>query len=159
VSGEFVFRPRQGRRRVQLNLTSLIDVLFLLLIFFMLTSTFRRTGEMQLDLPASTTSEPDVGSEGHAFIEVVMQADGAVTVNGEAVSPEDAPKRLRELHRADPKRQVRLKAAADARHADVVRLYDLFREVGFSGFSLGTEIAPPDASSKGQAAEPGKGQK
>ena len=35
--------------------------------------------------------------------------------------------------------------AAQARHADVVRLYDLVREVGFRGFTLGTEIRPPEA--------------
>ena len=43
-----MFRPRRGRKEVHLNVISLVDVLFLLLIFFMLTGTFKRMGELEL---------------------------------------------------------------------------------------------------------------
>jgi len=143
VSGEFAFRPRRQRRRASLNLTSLIDVLFLLLIFFMLTSTFRRSGEMKLELPSSSTSNPSVASDQRDFIEVVLTEEGQLFVNDEPVTSEQAPQVLRRLHLENPEWSVRLKAAADCRHADVVRLYDLVRETGFPGFSLGTEILAP----------------
>jgi hypothetical protein len=48
----------EARKQIDLNVTSLVDVLFLLLIFFTLTSTFKRAGEIELQLPKSTTGQP-----------------------------------------------------------------------------------------------------
>lgn len=140
---EFAFRPLRGRRRATLNLTSLIDVLFLLLIFFMLTSTFRRSGEMQLSLPESETSSPSASGSPSERTEIVLLEDGSLRVDGEALTQEEVLVRLQREHEENPDQRIVLKAAAEARHADVVRLYDLVREVGFRGFTLGTEIRRP----------------
>ena len=139
---ELVFRPARRRRRVTLNLTSLIDVLFLLLIFFMLTSTFRQLGEMELDLPESSTSTPALSGLEARPTEVVLRADGSLLVDGEAVDQEQLVQRLRERVAGREDARATLNAEADARHADVVRLIDLVREVGFAGLSLGTELRP-----------------
>jgi biopolymer transport protein ExbD len=53
-----VFRERKRSKSTELNVTSLIDVLFLMLIFFMLTTTFKRAGELELNLPESSTARP-----------------------------------------------------------------------------------------------------
>jgi biopolymer transport protein ExbD len=53
-----VFRERRRTKSVDLNVTSLVDVLFLLLIFFMLTTTFKHAGELELNLPESSTAGP-----------------------------------------------------------------------------------------------------
>ena len=60
---QMVFRPRKSGKEVVLNMTPLIDVLFLLLIFFMLTGTFKRVGELELQLPDSSTSAPFQGTD------------------------------------------------------------------------------------------------
>lgn len=139
---ELVFRPSRRRRRVSLNLTSLIDVLFLLLIFFMLTSTFRQVGEMELELPESSTSSPAPAGQEVKPTEVVLRADGSVLLDGEAIDQEQLVQRLRERVAAREDARVMLNAEADARHADVVRLIDIVREVGFAGLSLGTQLRP-----------------
>jgi biopolymer transport protein ExbD len=139
---EFTFR-RASRRRVTINLTSLIDVLFLLLIFFMLTSTFRRAGEMELELaPSSTAAAAELSSAGEP-VEVAMLADGSVSFEGrEITDDEELLQILRDAHAGNPDRPVLLNAEGEARHADVVRLIDIVREAGYGGLSLGTEIQP-----------------
>lgn len=139
---EFTFR-RASRRRVTINLTSLIDVLFLLLIFFMLTSTFRRAGEMELELATSSTAAAAELNSNSEPVEVAMLADGSVRFDGTAIRDDEELLRiLGEAHAADPDRPVLLNAEAEARHADVVRLIDIVREAGYGGLSLGTEILP-----------------
>lgn len=139
---EFTFR-RSGRRRVSINLTSLIDVLFLLLIFLMLTSTFRRAGEMELELATSTTASAAETRPSSSPVEISMLADGTVSYDGAVVADDEELLRILELaHEADPERGVLLNAEAEARHADVVRLIDIVRESGYGGLSLGTELRP-----------------
>lgn len=139
---DFSFR-RGARRRVSINLTSLIDVLFLLLIFLMLTSTFRRPGEMELELAASTTASAAETRPSGLPVEISMLADGTVRFDGAAVADDEELLRLLgAAHAADPDRGVLLNAEAEARHADVVRLIDIVRESGYGGLSLGTEMRP-----------------
>jgi len=139
---EFSFRKRP-RRRVFINLTSLIDVLFLLLIFLMLTSTFRRVGEMDLQLATSSTASAAEPTSSAEPVEVSMLADGTVRFADQVVNDDEELLRLlTEAHAADPDRGVLLNAEAEARHADVVRLIDIVRESGYGGLSLGTEMRP-----------------
>ncbi|HKK72459.1 MAG TPA: biopolymer transporter ExbD [Candidatus Krumholzibacteria bacterium] len=139
---ELAFRPVKRRRRVTLNLTSLIDVLFLLLIFFMLTSTFRQAGELQLELPDSSTSEPSTDAEQMRPTEIALRADGQVLIDGSVVEEEELVAELRRRKESDPDARVILNAEAAARHADVVNLIDVVRSLGFAGLSLGTEMRP-----------------
>ena len=139
---EFTFR-RSGRRRVSINLTSLIDVLFLLLIFLMLTSTFRRAGEMELELATSTTASAAETQPSSSPVEISMLADGTESYDGAVVADDEELLRILELaYEADPARGVLLNAEAEARHADVVRLIDIVRASGYGGLSLGTELRP-----------------
>ncbi len=139
---EFSFR-RTPRRRVSINLTSLIDVLFLLLIFFMLTSTFRRAGEMELQLATSSTAAASEATPESAPLEVAMLRDGTVLFGDQVVADDEELLRvLSAANEADAGRPILLNAEAEARHADVVRLIDIVREAGYGGLSLGTEIVP-----------------
>ncbi|MEM6986557.1 MAG: biopolymer transporter ExbD [Pseudomonadota bacterium] len=64
---------------VELNLTPLIDVVFLLLIFFMVSTTFQKESQIKLQLPeASSEQTPE-----DARIEVLINAEGDVQINGQ----------------------------------------------------------------------------
>ena len=52
------FRTKQSEDETSVNLTPLIDVVFLLLIFFMVSTTFDSTSELKIDLPEASASEP-----------------------------------------------------------------------------------------------------
>jgi biopolymer transport protein ExbD len=135
-----VFRERK-RRSVDLNLnvTSLIDVLFLLLIFFMLTSTFKRSGELELDLPESSTARP-VGPGSAAAtegVELVLTEKGTLMLDGSPVTFEALPARLGTLRERRPSAQVMIEAETSVQHGQVVRLLDAVRTAGFRGVGLG----------------------
>ena len=135
---------REGRRRkdVNLNVTSLIDVLFLLIIFFMLTGTFKRVGEMELKLPDSSTSELAANSSPEADLEIVATEDGRILLDGAAIGAEELGAKLKEIRAEAPERRVILKAETDVVHGRVVALLDAVRKAGFAGVSIGTEVHP-----------------
>lgn len=135
-----VFRERKRNKGVDLNVTSLIDVLFLLLIFFMLTSTFKRAGELELNLPESSTARPagaGAGAKADA-VDLVLTEEGTLLLDGSPVTFEALPKGLRSLRERRPGAQVMIQAETGVPHGQVVRLLDAVRTAGFHGVGIGT---------------------
>jgi len=133
-----VFRPRGKRKQVGINMTPLIDVLFLLIIFFMLTGTFKRAGEMELRLPDSTTSTPYAEGEENSEVELIVTEDGQLLLNGQEVERAQLKQRLVEIMREDPQSRIRINAEAAVTHGEVVVLLDIVRRAGFPGVGIGT---------------------
>lgn len=121
------FAPPRGDRRVIINITSLIDVMFLLLIFFLVTSTFKEQPAIQLELPSSSTAE--AVDEGPAVL--YLTADGAVYLDDRAVDDEELRQALRQRLAATGDDRLILRADTDSRHGDVVKLYDVIRDSGY----------------------------
>ena len=136
---EMVFRGRARDRQVNLNVTSLIDVLFLLLIFFMLTGTFKRAGELELRLPDSSTASLTQLEQSHQ-VELVATEDGKLILEGERVELAWLKSSLLDLRAEDPERGVMIKAEAGVRHGAVITLLDIVRESGFRGVGIGTYV-------------------
>jgi biopolymer transport protein ExbD len=131
------FRRRKSRVTVDLNVTSLVDVLFLLLIFFTLTSTFKRAGELDLQLPASTTAGPSGSGVDQQAVDLILTEKGTLMIDGSPTTFEDLPSRLRAVHEKQPDRQVLIEAEKDVGHGQVVRLLDAVRTAGFTGVGIG----------------------
>jgi biopolymer transport protein ExbD len=136
---EMSFRPNRAKKEVTLNITSLIDVLFLLLIFFMLTGTFKRVGELELQLPDSTTSAP-AGEEEVRQVELIVTEDGLLFLDGEGTGMPQLKSRLEAVRAEDPAARVMIKAEGGVDHGEVVRLLDIVRDSGFPGVGIGTHI-------------------
>jgi len=132
------FAPPRGDRKVVINVTSLIDVMFLLLIFFLVTSTFKEQPAIQLDLPSSTTAEAT--EEGPAVL--YLTADGAVYLDDEAMDDESLRAALRQRLAATGDDRLILRADTDSRHGDVVKLYDLIRETGYRRLGVSARRSP-----------------
>ena len=139
------FRERKRRKDVNLNVTSLIDVLFLLLIFFMLTSTFKRAGELELKLPESTTAGPAPTKAAEKPVELVLTEQGTLLLDGQPTTFESLLAGLRSLRERRPEGQVMIEAEERVEHGQVVRLLDAVRTAGFKGVGIGTRMAPPEA--------------
>jgi biopolymer transport protein ExbD len=133
------FRARKPRGQVHLSVTPLIDVLFLLLIFFMLTGTFKRFGELELTLPSSETAQAGT-DEGPAALEVVATEDGRLLLDGDPIALDALGARLGELRTDDPDGRIVLKAESEVVHGRVVALLDLIRDAGYPGVSISTEV-------------------
>ncbi|MFP4639555.1 MAG: ExbD/TolR family protein [Guyparkeria sp.] len=130
------FRHRT-REPLELNLIPLIDVVFMLLIFFMLTTTFVHDRALKVDLPKA-----EVGNEERAEIEnhvIELDAQGSIAIDGHVVEPDLLPERLREI--ADDGRPVLLWADAQVVNQQVVSVLDMARRAGIEKIGLGT--TPP----------------
>lgn len=129
---------RRGRAEVSVNLTPLIDVVFLLLIFFMVSTTFSRETQLAIDLPEASGSEKEQPRE---LIEVLISEAGDYRVNGRVVADQE----LRSLQAAiyavsqgDTLRPLMISADAEASHRSVVRALDAVGQMGFSRLTINT---------------------
>ena len=129
---------RQRAEEVGVNLTPLIDIVFLLLIFFMVSTTFTRETELSIDLPEATgTLKEQVDQQ----IEILIDETGRYRVNGQAL----VDNRMRTLQAAiykvssgDTTLPMIITADADATHQDVVRAMDAAGQMGFVHLSITT---------------------
>lgn len=133
---------RQRREEININLTPLIDVVFLLLIFFMITTTFTRESHLSISLPEASSAESPV--EEPKSIEVVIGADGQYSIN-DAPLVNNEPLTLRRgiLKVAGDARDMTFVITADAQaqHQAVVRVMDVAGDLGFSALSITTQQA------------------
>jgi len=133
------FRPR-GEEEVDVNLTPLIDVVFLLLIFFMVSTTFIRESEIELTLPEASA---DVREEPIDIIEIAIDANGRYFVNGSAlISSQLAVIRqaLNDVRPSDAEPVVVISADAEASHQSVVTVMDAARQIGLTRITFPTKI-------------------
>ena len=135
-----LFRERRRNRSVELNVTSLVDVLFLLLIFFMLTSTFKHAGELELNLPESSTARPSGPGSASANVDLVLTEKGTLMLDGSPITFETLPDRLHALRDRRPTAEIMIQAEASVPHGQVVRLLDAVRTAGFAGVGIGTTM-------------------
>jgi len=127
------------REEPDINLTPLIDVVFLLLIFFMVSTTFTRESQISIDLPESSTEavEPDETS-----IEVTIDDQGRYYVNQQLVVNKkfETLKQALRLAIGDiEKPSLIINADAKSTHQSVVTAMDAARQLGIVHLSLATQ--------------------
>lgn len=135
---------RQSQDEALINLTPLIDVVFLLLIFFMVSTTFTKESELQIELPEANGQPVSAEAE---QIDVVIDAEGDISVNGEALVNNDEQNLRRAVsEKAAGNSQLPYIITADARtpHEYVVRAMDVAGKLGFSKLSITTKRMPED---------------
>jgi len=127
------------RRRISkgvLNLTPLIDIVFLLLVFFMLTAHFIEEEQIDIQLPRASSADP---IEKDRYVTVLLSPTGEVFVNSRVVEIELLPEVLRgELHAPD-KKFVRLKGDHRAQFGKAVQIIDAARMAGADALDIQTE--------------------
>jgi biopolymer transport protein ExbD len=129
---------RRARPDFALNIAPLIDVVFLLVIFFAVSTTFLDTAGLRLELPESgsttTRSERDVT--------VLLAQDGTIVFDGATVELEALENRLRDVLRTREDRIVVLRADAAATHGQVVRVMDRIHAAGAAGLTVAAREEP-----------------
>jgi len=111
--------------------------MFLLLIFFMVTSTFRNQPAVTLVLPRSTTATETVDTPVILF----LTATGDVYLNDSAVPEDELVARLEQLHTTSKDNRLVLRADESATHGNVVGLIDTIKSSGFTRISLSARLA------------------
>ena len=131
------FRKQKGEE-VSVNLTPLIDVVFLLLIFFMVSTTFTKETHLSLDLPEATGEEKTELSQ---QIEIVIDANGQYSVNGRSLvstKTEVISAALKEVAGDDFNTPLVITADAQTPHQAVITAMDVAGQLGFAHLSLTT---------------------
>ncbi|WP_417544278.1 ExbD/TolR family protein [Marinobacter sp.] len=131
---------RQRSQEVGVDLTPLIDVVFLLLIFFMVSTTFTRESHLQVELPEAS-GEPASTAEVKQ-IDVVINAEGQYVLNDKALvnnRRETLERGVNELSEGNTTLPFIITADARTPHEYVVRAMDVAGRLGFSRLSITTE--------------------
>ena len=123
---------RSGEQEVQINIAPLVDVVFLLVIFFAVSTTFLESAGLKLELPASSsTAERETRT-----LTVSLTTDGVLYLADEEVTRADLTESLRtQLEQTDDK-VVILRADTHVEHGEVVRVMDLIRDAGAEGMTI-----------------------
>ncbi|MDA1184913.1 MAG: biopolymer transporter ExbD [Acidobacteria bacterium] len=127
------------RAPAEINLTPLMDILFLVLVFLVMTATFTRRTFVDIDLPRAGTGAPE-GTEPNV-IRIDVDADGRVYLEGQSVGLEGARQWLLAMPRQGAMTVV---LAADERtpHGQVIQVIDMVRESSITRVHIETVPAP-----------------
>jgi biopolymer transport protein ExbD len=144
-------RPRP-REEPELNLISLIDIVLLLLIFFMVSTTFVTEARMKIQLPEAGV-EPSASRAKTEPLEISVTAEGAYRVNGKTLINSGAPTLYAAVRAAagdNRSMPVTIRADGRAAHQSVVTAMDVVGRLGFKSIGIATV---------NQATTPGQGKK
>ncbi|MBD87411.1 MAG: hypothetical protein CMM34_04050 [Rhodospirillaceae bacterium] len=130
------FSGRQ-RTKQELNVAPLIDVVFLLLIFFMLASTFIKPEAIDLMLEGSSTG----GNAAEEMLNIEVVVDGTIRLNGLRLSMPQLETELASRIQGDQTRPVTIKAAAEVPVQTLVSIMDRVRAAGTNNLRLATPEA------------------
>jgi biopolymer transport protein ExbD len=129
------------REDPEINLIPFIDILLVIIIFLMLTTTYSRFAELQINLPSADAEKT---LERPNQINVVMSATGQYQVNRRGVTFRDVASFTEELRRAGAEMKdpvVVINADSGVTHQAVVRVMDAARHAGYGQIAFAVEQA------------------
>ncbi len=115
------------------DMTPLINCIFLLLVFFMVATTFLNTKGLSVDLPGG---QGDDSSRASKDINIVIEKDGAIQVNGELTTTEQLAERIGNIVQSDNIKNVIIEAHRTVRHQTVVQVVDIARGQGIQAVAF-----------------------
>ena len=129
---------RQNREEVAVNLTPLIDIVFLLLIFFMVSTTFTKENHLSIDLPEATAEAANAPIQA---LEILISASGEYSVNDQSLVNAQLQTLTRALQKMLGEREtapVVITADAKTPHEAVVKAMDAAGQLGLVNLSITT---------------------
>ena len=131
---------RKPRETVDINLASLIDVVFILLLFFVVTTTFTRETQLRVDLPEAVSGSPSEDSNTKQ-LDVAISADGVFSVNNQLLPKNDLTSLMDALKTesgGDTSLPLSISADGKAQHQAVITAMDAAGKLGFSHLRMTT---------------------
>ena len=129
----------------EVNLTSLIDVVLLLLIFFMVSTSFVRESQIQIRLPQTESTERI--EEPADNIDIMITETGTIFINNRELinsRPETIRNAIQRVSGGDNSLPVTISADANARHQAVVTAMSVAGRLGFTQINIATVNDPTD---------------
>lgn len=124
----------------RVDLTPMIDVVFLLLIFFMISTTFVETPGLKIDLPESSVYKLD---QHEKEVQLYLTAEGEIFYQRQPISLPEIAQKLTEFGASAKHTTFLLMADRDALHGKVIQLMDLAKTAGFEKLAIATDNSTP----------------
>jgi biopolymer transport protein ExbD len=119
-------RDGTAEEESEINLTPMLDVVFIMLIFFIVTAVFVKSPGVEVERPEALTWEP--ASAGAIYVAITPQDE--IWIDNEMVDPVDARWSIERLHRETPEAALVIQADANARNELVIRVMDAGKAAG-----------------------------
>ncbi len=130
------FRRLHRSEPPRVDLTPMVDVVFLLLIFFMISTTFVETPGLTINLPKSSSQQV---KEKAREVRVYLRADGTIFLDRQPVELSYLVEQLQSYGERAADTTFLLMADKEARHGKVVQLMDIAKNAGFTKLAIATE--------------------
>jgi biopolymer transport protein ExbD/biopolymer transport protein TolR len=131
---------RKSSEEPRIDLTPMVDVVFLLLIFFMISTTFVESPGISIKLPEASSQSVEREPQ---ELKIYLSRDGDVYYLDRKISINDYKKLLAEHRSNADTTTILLLADQESRHGKVVTLMDLARDAGFVKLAIATEQRKP----------------
>lgn len=125
--------PQRNRRPPEINIVPLVDVLVVLIFFFLVSMQFRNLTTLQLELPEIETAGKEQPKQ---QVEIAITEAGEIYFNGAAVTPETLAERLKLVARVDPATPVLIMADQSSFLKHTTLVMDLCRKEGLQSLRL-----------------------
>jgi len=133
----------QSAEEPDVNLTPMIDVVFLLLLFFMVSTSFVRESSLKVDLPEATGQAL---AEQQQPVDIIINLNGIFIINGttlENPSSEELSRHLKEAVGDNDDPHIIISADSKAEYQSIVTAMDVAQQLGYSRLTLATRKATP----------------
>ena len=127
---------RARKDDAHIDITPLVDMVFLLLIFFMLSTTFIVTPGIKVNLPRSSAEKI---TQENQEVQVVITEDNRILIEGVAVDARELKQQFVGVGREAPQTLVVIKADVKALHGTVVEVMDIAKESGLNRLAIATQ--------------------
>ena len=131
--------PLRGGRKPEVQMSPLIDVIFLLLIFYAVTTQFVSDERLKLKLPEAETAESVGTSQEEKPPEVKIATDGSIWIDDQIVPEMELESRIRQLVERAPDDGIILKGDKGADYGVVIHVLDVARKVGAKGIQMSAD--------------------
>lgn len=134
--------PIRGGRKPEVQMAPLIDVIFLLLLFYAVTTQFVADERLKLKLPEAKTAEDAGINRDERPPLVTIAADGSIWIDDKIVPDSELESRIKQLVERAPEDGIILKGDEGADYGVVVRVLDLARSAGAKGIQMSADRPP-----------------
>ncbi|KAF0811359.1 Biopolymer transport protein ExbD [Andreprevotia sp. IGB-42] len=133
------FRQRRPREEPEINFIPLIDVMLVILIFVMATTTYSKFAELKINLP---TADAEKAAETPQTVQITVSANGQYSLNEQLLtfsSPEEFALELRKAAGNNPDPMIVINADGQASHQSVVNVMEAARLAGYGKLTFATQ--------------------
>ena len=127
---------KKHRGGAVLEIAPLVDIVFILLIFFMLTATYVKNPHLDINLPQASLNK---SAENRKDLEVGVKDDGEIRYDNKTVTLEELDGILRAEYASDAQSIVVIRADKSSKHGRVVDVMDLAKRIGFEKLAIAVQ--------------------